>query len=365
MRVITALKSAAFATALTLTFGLAGCASASTPDNFTPKPVPSDPPAAADTTPTPTEPAQPELSGIIAVRGATTTIGPATLEVLTIDPTSGSTSTYATFQSSPNGTAGPQIASDLIKDEGPTPDVVAARFSHDFTRTVAFISDPNSNLVNAGWLDNNGQFTDVTSSLYKQGQFADIPGYRDPMFGPQDTFYVAQYIGSSMDTGSAKLYGAAAGTTQPTLMNTPPTDYSPYWFWVSPNGTITPRSPGGYHYTEDVTPGVGTVRAESWVDGGSWLSVDSGGEQVWVDTTLLPQNQVDVTNWGTDGRAVTPKVSGFTVSSPVISSDKKTVAFIAHTSDGSHLYTVPLAGGQPQIVDTSDVDDTTVLAGWR
>ncbi|KQR53632.1 hypothetical protein ASF88_01860 [Leifsonia sp. Leaf336] len=238
-------------------------------------------------------------------------------------------------------------------------------FSHDFTRVAATITDPTTNLINAGWIDSSGQFTNVTGSLYQQGQFADVPGYRDPIFGPGDAFYVSQYTGSSGDTGLAKLYTAAPGSTQPTLVNTPAADYTPYWFWVSPNGTITPQSPGGYHYEENVTPGIGSVRAESWVDAGTWLGVDSNGLQVWADSTVLPRDQINVMDWGSDGRAVTPQVNGFTVRSPVISPDKQTVAFLAKTADGTHLYTVPIMGGQPQMVNTTGVDDTTVLAAWR
>ncbi|WP_090040348.1 MULTISPECIES: hypothetical protein [unclassified Leifsonia] len=352
--------------AAALTVALAGCVNNRTGDGTSSKIVASDPPAAQDApAPTPT-PTQPQLSGIIAVMGATTTIGAVTLEVNTIDPSTGTTSSYASFRSVTDGT-GPQVSTDLVRTENPTPDVVAAMFSHDFTRVVATTTDPATKLMNAGWIDSNGQFTNVTGSLYQQGQFANVPGYRNPMFGPGDAFYVSQYTGSGMDTGAGKLFVAAPGTTQPTPVNVPQTgDGAPYWYWVSPNGTITPRDPGGYHYEENVTPGVGSIRAESWVDAGTWLGVDQDAAQIWADTTVLPQAQINVMDWGSDGRAVTPQVSGFTVRSPVISPDKQTVAFIAHAADGSHLYTVPLAGGQPQIVNTTTgIDDTTVLAGWR
>lgn len=286
--------------------------------------------------------------------------------VYTVDPSSGRSQAYAEFSSETDG-----VAADMgsYYDNGGTPMSLASVFSGDFTKIA--VSAVHSDITNAGWMDTDGKVTLVTTSLYEPGQFSDVPAYRDGMFGPGNTYYVSQTFGSGWDAKAKNLVSAPvtdSATVTPAVGSVPGATSSTMWYWVSPNGTVTPMSPGGYLYQENVIKGRGSVRAQGWVSATQWVSVDSQGAQVWLANKLCQPKTCDVMDWGTSGKALTPKVSGFNVWSPVVSPDLKQVAFLANSTAGTGVYVVPISGGQPeQVKVTGDLSlsDKTMLVGWK
>lgn len=346
--------------ALVATLALSGCGSQAAPK----EPAPQDNIATAKPAPAPAPtPEEPTLSGVVAVHGVTGNRA-GSLGVYLIDPASGRSTDYAEFD---NSNLSVRPMSEILSDDGAIPVTVSAMFTPDFKKVVARQPATSGGVSDIGWLDITGQFTNATTSLYSAGDFASVPDYRDAQFGPDGKFYFTEDSGQGLaDSGNATFLETSVDSPSKPAPIPVDTSDNPYWFWISPNGTVTPMSPGQYFYQENVTPGVGAERAESWVDANTWLSVDSESSRVYLSHTLAAPAAIDVMDWGTSGTALTPDATGFTVSSPVASPDKTQVAFLGTSNGVTNLYIVPITGGQPVLLKTgAPIDSTTILAAWK
>jgi hypothetical protein len=333
-----------------------------------PAPVQSSaaPPVAEEPVPeyTPPAPVVPTLDGIIVVTGLSS-YSSSSVSVSAVDPTTGAADSWASFSSTTGSTT---INSDVFLTAGSTPITVSSLFSDDFTRITASQPDPTAQVNHLGWLDKSGRFTNITQPLWDPDAFASVPSFRNPQFGADGNYYFTE-----TPERDNQFFTSDAGILMSTSVVSPglPTavpggDTDAMVYWVSPNGTISGQDAGSYFYQENVTKGKGTVRAQSWVDEKSWLGVDSAGNQIWYSSYLAKPGSINVMDWGTGGKAVTVKASGFTVWSPIVSPDKKTVAFLAKSASGVNIFTVPLEGGTPLILKTTALlDDSSMLATWK
>jgi len=343
---------------------LAGCASkpsstaesTNTDSNTAPTSEPTQP-----DTPTPT-PTQTPTATLFIVTGLSSLSS--NVDVQTVDPTSGTATTVDSFAGARAASGDTySIDTDAVTDYGATPVAVASVFSPDFGRVAAADTDSTAH-QDLGWLTPTGEFTNVTTPLWKTGDFAAVPTYRNAQFGADGNFYFTDNTSSMQYSPGNFMETSATSPAKPTAVPGAPTDGE--WYWMNPDHVVTSMNGGDYWYQENVTPGIGSFRVESWVNAKQWLGVDSDGSQVWLSSTLASKDKYDPMDWGTSGKALTPASTGFTVASPVVSPDGQTVAFLATQGGAVSIYTVPITGGQPTLVKTTaTLDSTSVIAAWK
>lgn len=346
--------------ALAIAIFVSGCSSS--PQKHQPAASPSqvDPVAVAPTeSPSPTRTGP---SGLVVVTGVRT--GASTVSIDSVDPVLGTTANVAGFRTGSIGQDPVGFDTDAVTDYGPSPIAVSSLFSPDFALMAAAITDSTGH-SDLGWLSKDGRFTNVTAPLWKTGDFSTVPTYRNAQFTSTGKYYFTEDL-SDGGGGQVGTFMSASVPVPgaPVVVSGAPTDGE--WYWMSPDGTVSSLNPGEYFYQENVTPGVGTVRAQSWVDASSWLGVDSNGGQIWLSTNLTSRKAYNVMDWGQGGKALTPAASGYTVWSPVVSPDKTTVAFLARQGTTISIFTVPISGGTPKKVpDGAGLDQTSVIVAWK
>lgn len=301
-----------------------------------------------------TEPEEPVIdveNGIIVV----TDSGDTTVTLDVIDPDTGEYQNYKTFSSENchmycRGT-------DNIYD-------TMTYFNSDYT-AVAAITTMDDGAEHVGWVDENGDFTDVSAQVTHESDFNALTVHERPCFGPDNYFY---FFDSSNGRKAVRVPIDNISEDSLEIMNDD-MDYgnlNPY-----PDGSVEDSMYGKYYYDKDMTC---TIMHGSFHD---WSSA--------TQTTYADKyDMIKIRNWKLDSERdwrtpldtavedypLLPEIEGRENWDPVFSPDGSQVAFLSQltTEDGSQptLFVVSSEGGDPEKIETNYpfVRDTTRLMCW-
>lgn len=244
-------------------------------------------------------------------------------------------------------------------------------FSADFSSIAATTRglEGDANTSHVGWMDQDGTFTDVTA-MTPAGDFASTHTDDTPAFDANGALWFARRENDdSMYKSEPQMMRYSPRDNAPAEVGEPLEDVN---YMIVQGGN--PRPMGGGSYTF----------ATSTADGkmGCW-----GANDLVLDTcaALYGENQISIRKvysvdtddskymspyglTSDEGQKILPETN-LDVSYPLISPDGSTVAFLADqpgSESERRLFTVPITGGEPQLVTTDQpITESMIPVQWR
>jgi hypothetical protein len=192
-----------------------------------------------------------------------------------------------------------------------------------------------------GWVSAEGEFVDVTASVNAdQSDFADAPWDENPFFGRDGFFYwfdknagkFKRVSDADVEPGGAEVVtvqeaGAALGLADAKEDS----DTDPQWYFRD----VVYESEMGFY-----APG----SFSDWIDGKRYLAEDPVSVGVGTKTPDSEKPQL---------KSILPKTSRENWN-PIASPDGERVVFLSRRPNeaGMILFVVPVAGGQPELIET-------------
>lgn len=302
----------------------------------------------AKPTPTPPNPLDQPLSGIIFIQGASTGSASDGFAFYGLDPVSGEVTKQREFPASTQ--ASPALS--LF-----TPIFTKMSFDQTFHRVAATSTDTTDGSTHVGWLTDAGQYVDISAAVTASGgAFSGKVQHSAPAFGPDGAFYYAD---------DATLSVMRVVTDTPTA----PTDavavkkyeYSkPVSTWIYPSGTIQVGQGGSIPNVENTQAGVsGLGRVEGWVSDLTMVTGDAQNSNLYLsDASKDPSDGGNFfgSGSGLNEKTLLPERAGRLTWNPILSPDKTRIAFLSAPESGAdpaQLFVVATAGGEPQLLPTT------------
>lgn len=331
---------------------LSGCGGTSSP-----QPTATSIPPTTTATMIPPTPTPESSSGIISM----TRVGSgASLHVT--DPISGTYHEFVTFSPRDSDVFLDPTITNFI---GSSAIVLRSLFSPDYTLAVAskFASDGS---FHVGWIDRDGDFTDVTALMPPRSDFSSTVKTDTPMFGVDGSFYFASRIES---TSGSKNKPTVMKTTieNPSQIVVAPNQVgvsgNDVNYWVQSHGTVIGLCPACTASLENVKVGEGGYRAQDWINDTDWV-------QLKYDRSMIYRDNIDQFSsrdpaHSPYGTKLIPETNR-EVWSPVVSPDGTQIAFLSSSGGTTELFVVSSTGGQPTRVplSTQGPSSSSNLLDW-
>ncbi len=276
--------------------------------------------------------------------------------VVSVDPATGRADQIADFLPNADDV---KLDPDYANRTGGGPLAQRALFSADLTRAVALRTLSNG-ATDVGWVDRNGDFTDVTAATATGAGFSSTTSDDAPSFGPDGAFYFARRVpdGSAYATNPAiwRLDGTDPASARPVAT------LDQVNYYIDAPSRVMPLCADCVPFRSPAGQSRGAFRATDFIGTGSYLSTDDNGSMVYL-SPLHAESDTTLMDWGTGGRQLIPQTNR-TVWSPVASADGTQVAFLSKTqSDASdprvppQLFVVSAQGGAPRQITVGPNSD--------
>ncbi|NUS43890.1 MAG: hypothetical protein HOQ24_09405 [Mycobacteriaceae bacterium] len=235
--------------------------------------------------------------------------------------------------------AGFSYASDAFNDQWRRNSISA-----DWTKAVA-VRDQDG-VSHAGWVDRDGEFTDVTAKL--SGPTSDFG--RAPVSQQAVTFdRDGNFYFSETTSMARKVMRVDIGLTKPpTVFSTKSiSEFS----WDSAGNPVD--------FDSESCPG----HVAAWIDADTSVYGDWAYIPHQIYTTRTPLRGLGC---GKDGRPLLPADNETKIGSFVVSPDRTQILFYADVSDFKGMFVIPATGGAPKrtAVSWEGLGDYTTIVGW-
>lgn len=298
-----------------------------------------------------------------------------TAELDSIDPEAGTVTHLRTFSSEDTHSCSAAFYGAQTRRRALT------NFSADLSKMTATLTLEDGS-VHVGWIDENGQFTDVSQMVTPDaGDFGAITKHDNPCFGPDNYFYFKDLTNADTKWGgvpqSAQIKRVPLDNLTISAVETiVEDDQSPtYAIYFLPDGSVDPESGYWEYYDEVMTyPARCGGMSNHLTD---WISENEGIGAHVIDqapvTYMIYKYTLngikDADKWYSERIPLVPSVTGRSNWNPILSPDKSQAAFLSKLTTGTdtspYLYIVPVDGGDPVKVPTDyTFDNATYLLTW-
>lgn len=288
-----------------------------------------------------------------------------TAELDSIDPDTGAVQHIRTFSSEDT-----HSCSAVLNGSRSTSRRARMDFSADLSKLAATVTLEDGS-IHVGWIDENGNFTDVTQKVtVDAGDFGALTKHSNPCFGPDNYFYFRDLTNSStsgFSTHGAQIKRVPLNNLTTSAVETM-VDDDPWpgtIIYPLPDGSV---DTGGYWDYYDETMTYPARRDGDYMI--DWLSPNEGvGTHRTADTDMIYKYTLsgvnDIFEWYDELIPLVPSISGRTNWNPVVSPDASKVVFLSKLTTGTdtspYLYIVPIDGGNPVKVSTDYTFDNNSL----
>lgn len=290
---------------------------------------------------------------------------PFTVYLDVINPDTGDVSNFRTFSSMETHSC------SLGRNFGSNTSVTRKCFNSDFTKMVATLTMEDG-AVHVGWIDESGNFTDISEKVSHSSEFGGLISHECPFFY-HDYFY---FMDSTEERGQVKrvpidsLSEASVEVIQDDMVS-----YQ-HAFRIYPDGST---GTDGWEFSDESmmygSPG------NIWDDYifNDWISTtECVGTEHFINDMIykyvVEGNSKNATHWYEEKIALVPEVKGRDNWNAVVSPEGERIAFLSKLNSGTDhstsLFIVSINGGEPTKVNTSyDLGNSSgnivALFDWR
>lgn len=289
---------------------------------------------------------------------------PFTLYLDVINPNTGDVSNFKTFSSMETYSCSPGCYSMLlgmltvIEIKSDT-SVTRNYFNSDFTKMIATLTMEDG-AVHVGWIDENGQFTDVSAKISHSSEFSGLTIHLKPCFY-NDYLYFMDFTNDNVQIKRVPIDSLSEASVDILVDNV---HYRgvPIYIYPYPDGSVVDNGNAMQEFSDESMNYV--AKSNIFND---WISTT---EFVGTDGDMIYKYVL-----GDDERtALVPEIKDRRNWNAVVSPDGDKVAFLSKLTGGTDtsLFIVSINGGEPIKVNTSyDLsnpdDDINLVAlfDWR
>lgn len=299
--------------------------------------------------------------------------------VHSIDPKTGTQGDIASFELPDDATI-----SEYASKKDMTSVAVRQLFSPDFSRLAVTKSNTagagaSTSLV--GWIDQSGQFTNVTAMSGSADGFQSATVDDQPAFSADGNFWFLRgQVDSDRGTivdGTQEAYNLVSGSKAPAKVafSNLPSGARPHWNFSAYSGGVVRTETGG-NDTWSVFPGktVGCFGAyDTSTNGRCSMAIDSsiyllkGYASADEESRLMMSEALSASGvFINEGADILPP-NNLSVDDPVFDPTGEIVAFKSSDPTGAstyNLFTVPMTGKSPQKVPGVQLGKDDQLIGW-
>lgn len=296
---------------------------------------------------------------------------PFTLYLDVIDPDTGSVNNFKTFSSMVTHSCSAGCYDDFGMNKiGSNTSVTRNYFNSDFTKMIATLTMEDG-AVHVGWIDEYGQFTDVSAKVSHSSEFSGLITHRHPCFY-NDYLYFMDFTNDDVQIKRVPIDSLSEASVDILVddVQRPGLVIYPY-----PDGSVTDNDDAFQEYYDESKSYVANSNLfNDWISASEFVGTDDSMIYKYV---LVPESEHDSFHWYSDRIALVPEIKNRKNWNAVVSPDGNKVAFLSKMTGGTDtstsLFIVSIDGGEPTKVNTSydlsnnpsNFNNLVALFDWR
>ncbi len=276
---------------------------------------------------------------------------PFTLCLDFIDPETGDVNNFKTFSSMETHSCSPGFYGMLGTVSISSNTSVSRRyFNSDFTKMIATLTMEDG-AIHVGWIDENGQFTDVSARISHSSEFGGIISHQEPCFF-DDYLYFMDFTNDDVQIKRVPV-GSLSESSVEVLVDD--VSWKGVGIYPYPDGTVVDSSSAMQEFSDvSMTYVANSNFFNDWISASEFVGSDDGMIYKYI---LSPKDTYRNLAWYDDRMALVPEIKGRTNWGAVVSPDGNRVAFLSKLTNGTDtstsLFIVSIDGGEPTKVNTT------------
>lgn len=297
---------------------------------------------------------------------------PFTLYLDVINPDTGDVSNFKTFSSMETHSCSAGFYGDM--GIGSNTSVIRNYFNSDFTKMIATLTMEDG-AVHVGWIDENGQFTDVSAKISHSSEFSGLTHHASPCFY-NDYLYFKDYTNDNVQIKRIPINNLSEASVD---ILADDVGYYTVLIYPYPDGSVADKNDDVMREFSDESMNyvANSMFFNDWVSTTECVGTDDYMIYKYVlgdKDSYEYSSQLDYLKWYDERTALVPEVKNRRNWNAVVSPDGDRVAFLSKLTGGTDtsasLFIVSINGGEPIKVNTSydlsNVNDyLVVLFDWR
>ena len=296
---------------------------------------------------------------------------PFTLYLDVIDPDTGSVNNFKTFSSMETHSCSAGCYGTLgMIGIGSNTSVTRNYFNSDFTKMIATLTMEDG-AVHVGWIDEYGQFTDVSAKVSHSSEFSGLINHQHPCFY-NDYLYFMDFTNDDVQIKRVPIDSLSEASVDILVDDV-------QWkgnvlIYPYPDGSVKDDINAFQEYYDESKSYVANSNFfNDWISASEFVGTDDSMIYKYV---LVPESEHGVFHWYSDRIALVPEIKNRKNWNAVVSPDGNKVAFLSKMTGGTDtstsLFIVSIDGGEPTKVNTSydlsnpsDYNNLVALFDWR
>lgn len=291
---------------------------------------------------------------------------PFTLYLDVINPDTGDVSNFRTFSSMETHSC----SLGHYGNFGSNTSVTRKYFNSDFTKMVATLTMEDG-AVHVGWIDENGNFTDVSEKVSHSSEFGGLISHEQPYIY-HDYFY---FIDFTEERGQVKRVPIDSLSEASVEVLEDDGVYSHEYLYIYPDGSADTNNFGMWEFSDEsmMYAALGNI-FNDWISTTECVGTEHFIDDMIYKYVVKPKDNFN--NWYSEKIALVPEIKSRDNWNAVVSPEGERIAFLSKLNSGTDhstsLFIVSINGGEPTKVNTSydlgnpdNNNNLVALFDWR
>ncbi len=284
-----------------------------------------------------------------------------TAHLYKIDPETGNVTHIRTFSSEDT-----HSCSAYLTDIGGYTKAALRNFNSDMTLMTACVT-LESGANHIGWIDENGQFTDVSARITTKSDFGALTNHQIPRFFG-DYIYFRDFTNTSASIKRVPLNTLTADAVEVLFDDTKWSNTSIY---PLPDGTVLDEYSPFDYYDSSMQYPARVHNTYDWISADTCIGNGNGRSDPYTLYKYHLSGKIDLLEWYRDKTTLIPSIKDRINWNAVVSPECDQVAFLSKLTTGTDqsisMFLISIDGGEPVKVHTdfSFSANTIGLIDWR
>lgn len=295
---------------------------------------------------------------------------PFTLYLDVINPDTGDVSNFKTFSSMETHSCSAGCYGMLgMIGIGSNTSVTRNYFNSDFTKMIATLTMEDG-AIHVGWIDENGQFTDVSAKISHSSGFSGLTNHQKPCFY-NDYLYFMDFTDDNVQIKRVPIDSLSEASVDILVDDV---SWKGVGIYPYPDGSVVDNANAMQEFSDASMNYVANSNFfNDWISTTECVGTD---DDIIYKYVLGDKDSYEYFDWYAERIALVPEVKNRKNWNAVVSPDGDRVAFLSKMTGGTDtstsLFIVSINGGEPTKVNTSynlsnpnDYSNLVALFDWR
>ncbi len=285
-----------------------------------------------------------------------------TVDINKINPSNGSITHVRTFSSEST-----HSCSAYLSGIGGNTTNALRNFNSDMTLMTALVTLENG-AQHIGWVDEKGQFTDVSAKVSTQSDFGALTRHMHPRFF-EDYIYFRDWTNSNAQIKRVPINNLSKNAVE---IMADDCNWNGVDIYPLPDGSVIDTYDSYEYYDSSMQYPARIGDTYDWVSTDTCIGNGNGANDPYIVYKYKLSGKTGAFDWYSDRTTFIPAVKDRRNWNAVVSPDSSKVAFLSKLTSGTNqateLFVIPIDGGEPTKIPTSGIsfdNGTAGLIDWR